>query len=671
MTTRETIDSYYASVNRGDWDTWLTLFQDDVVIDEQLAGHVEGIGILRGAIDVMKTGYARFQNVPKHVVVDGDEAVVVSHISAANAAGVPIEAEVANFFRLEGGKIAYMANFHDTRPFDPFVNQGASNGSSASRNGDGGGSGDYDFIVVGTGSAGAAVANRLSEVSEVSVLALEAGGGEPYPENVKNANLWFTLFGSEIDWGYTSVPQPALGGRVTYEPRGKMPGGSSNLYIMMHIRGHASDYDNWAYNGCPGWSYEECLPYFQRLEDQEDGTNPTGGKGGPIHVSSAKLHSPNPTSQSFLQACYELGFPETDDFNGPQMDGAGWHHINVKDGKRYSTKEGYLDPVAYRTNLTLSTGSQATRLLIEGDRCVGVEYVKDGQRVQARARREVIVCAGAIESPHLLLLSGIGPAGQLKDYGIEVKAPLPGVGENFHNHVLTGVIRECTKPVPEGRQNLSEAALFCKSDPGWAAPDLQIAFVHVPFNIIVGQGHPNSVSILPGVVRPLSRGWVRLSSSDPFVRPRINPNYLAAKSDRDRLVQGVKLARELFATRAFSEWVGQELMPGPDVGTSDEDLIEFVKNTADSYHHQAGSCRMGMDELAVVDPRLRVHGIEGLRIADASVMPAVTTGNCHTGIVMIGERCADMIKQDHGLARVAVAQVRDGKVAYPSGVAVR
>jgi choline dehydrogenase len=195
--------------------------------------------------------------------------------------------------------------------------------------------------------------------------------------------------------------------------------------------------------------------------------------------------------------------------------------------------------------------------------------------------------------------------------------------------------------------------------------------VHVPFNIIVGQGHPNSVSILPGVVRPLSRGWVRLSSSDPTVRPRVNPNYLAAKSDRDRLVQAVKLSREIFATRAFSEWVGQELMPGPDVGTSDDDLNEFVTNNADSYHHQAGSCRMGMDEMAVVDPRLRVHGIEGLRVADASVMPAVPSGNCHAGIVMIGERCADMIKQDHGLTRVAVAQVRDGKVAYPSGVAVR
>jgi choline dehydrogenase len=513
---------------------------------------------------------------------------------------------------------------------------------------------EYDFIVVGTGSAGSCVASRLSEISDVSVLALEAGG-EPYPPNVSNPALWYTLFGTDVDWGYLSIPQKALGGRPTYEPRGKMPGGSSNLYIMMHIRGHASDYDNWAYNGCPGWSYAECLEYFQKLEDQEDDTNPTAGKGGPIHVSSAKLHGPNPTSQAFIDACVELGFPQTDDFNGPQMEGVGWHHINVKDGKRYSTKEGYLDPAAYRENLTLSTHSQATRLLLEGDRCVGVEYVKDGERTEARATREVIVCGGAIESPHILQVSGIGAPEHLKPYGVEVKVELNGVGANFHNHVLTGVIRECTKPVPQGTQNLSESALFWKSDPRWPAPDLQLGFVHVPFNIIVGQGHPNSISILPGVVRPLSRGSVRITSADPLVKPRVNPNYLAAKSDRDRLVQAVRLAREIFATKAFSEWVGQELMPGPEVGTSDEDLNAFVTGNADSYHHQAGSCRMGLDDLAVVDPELRVHGVEGLRVADASVMPAVTSGNCHAGIVMIAERCADMIKQTHGLHRAAVA----------------
>jgi choline dehydrogenase len=302
-----------------------------------------------------------------------------------------------------------------------------------------------------------------------------------------------------------------------------------------------------------------------------------------------------------------------------------------------------------RGNLTISTNSMATRLLFEGNRCVGVEYVQDGETKTAKATREVIVCGGAIESPKLLMLSGIGPADHLAEHGIDTLVDLPGVGQNFHNHVLTGVIRECKQPVPQGNLNLSESALFTKSDPGWVGPDLQIAFVHVPFDIIVGQGHPNSVTILPGVVRPMSRGWIKLASSDPMEKPLINPNYLGAQSDADRLVQAVKLSRDIFATEAFSEWVGDELLPGPDV-KSDDDLYEFVRNRADSYHHQAGSCKMGSDQMAVVDPQLRVYGIEGLRVADASVYPFVPSGNCHSGILVIGEKCADMIKEAHGLS---------------------
>ena len=507
---------------------------------------------------------------------------------------------------------------------------------------------EYDFIVVGAGAGGSVVANRLSENSDVNVLLLEAGGSE-IPENVRNPGLWFTLFGTDVDWGYNSTPQPGLNDRQTYEPRGRIPGGSSNLYIMMHIRGHRSDYDNWAYNGCPGWAYDDVLPYFQKSEDQEDDTNPTAGKGGGISVINAKDHNPNPTSQAFIDACLELGFPPTDDFNGPNMEGTGWHHINVRDGKRHGANEAYIEPIVNRKNFALSTNSYATRLLFEDNRCVGVEYVQNGETKTARASREVIVAGGALESPKLLMLSGIGPADHLKEFDIDVKVDLPGVGQNFHNHVLTGVIRECKKPVPQGHLNLSESALFLKSDPGWVGPDLQIAFVHVPFDIIVGQGHPNSVSILPGVVRPMSRGWIKLASADPMEKPLVNPNYLGAESDLDRLVQATKLSRDIFATEAFSDWVGDELLPGPDVKT-DEQLREFVKNRADSYHHQSGSCKMGSDEMAVVDPQLRVYGVEGLRIADASVFPVVPSGNCHSGILMIGEKCADMIKQDHGLS---------------------
>jgi choline dehydrogenase len=506
----------------------------------------------------------------------------------------------------------------------------------------------HDVIVVGSGSAGSVMANRLSEVEGLGVLVLEAGGPE-IPPNVDDPSLWYTLMGSPVDWGHQSVPQRHMDGRRTHEPRGKLPGGSSNLYIMMHIRGHPADFDAWAYAGCPGWAFRDVLPYFQRLEDQEDDTNPTAGHGGMIRVANAGRHQPNPTSATFIAACRELGHPETADFNGPQMVGAGWHHVNIKDGRRHSCRVAYLEPAARRPNVTLLTGATATRLLLEDGRCRGVEYVRAGERRTAYAEHEVIVAAGAIDSPKLLLLSGIGDPSELGASGVEPRLALPGVGRNFHNHVLCGVIVEGAQPVPPPHQNLSESSLFLRSSPGWPVPDLQVAFVHVPFDIIVGQGHPNAISILPGVVRPLSRGSVRLASADPQDPPLVDPNYLAVDADLDRLVQGVRLARDIFATRAFSAWVGAELMPGPEVQGPDA-LAAFVRQKADSYHHQAGSCKMGLDDLSVVDPELRVHGVRGLRVVDASVMPAVPSGNCHAAIVMIAEKASDLVKRSLGAA---------------------
>jgi choline dehydrogenase len=520
----------------------------------------------------------------------------------------------------------------------------------------------FDYVIVGGGTAGSVLANRLSEDPDTRVLVLEAGGSF-VPANVDIAPLWYTLLGSEVDWGYQTVPQPQLNGRRVYEPRGKLPGGSSNLYIMMHVRGHPSDFDSWAHQGAAGWSYADLLPYFAKLEAQADPTDERIGTTGPQRVTNAGGPDAHPMSQVFIDACVELGYPQVPDFNGPQMLGTGWHHIDVEDGRRQGALQAFLEPALPRPNLTLRTDARVTGLMFEDTTCVGVEYRQseparpsgDGRMLapvglaepgdqRVRAAREVIVCLGAIDSPKLLLLSGIGDPDRLRLLDIPVVAPLPGVGENFHDHVLTGLISETIDPVAPGKQNLSESALFTVSQPGMIAPDLQLAFVHVPFDIIVGQQHPNAVSILPGVVRPQSRGTVRLESADPFTAPLVDPNYLGDRSDLDRLVQAVALAREVFATLAFRAHLKGELMPGGEVRTS-ADIERFVRARADCYHHQAGSCRIGIDDLAVVDPRLRVRGVENLRVVDASVMPTVPSGNCHTAVAAIAERAGDLVKE--------------------------
>jgi choline dehydrogenase len=521
----------------------------------------------------------------------------------------------------------------------------------------------FDYIIVGGGTAGSVLASRLTEMDGVSVLLLEAGQAE-ITDAVTSPQRWNQVLLTDLDWAYMSEPQPGLHGTRVYSAAGRGLGGSSNLYHMMHTRGRPADYDAWAYAGCPGWSYSDVLPFLQRLENQTDGTNPTAGHDGPLTVTNAK-DTGNPVSATFLAACAELGFPEVDDFNSAAF-GAGWHHVNVRDGQRCGAYRAYLEPALRRDNLSTRTGALATSLLFTGQRCTGVRYLHDGSETISHASQEVIVCAGAIQSPKLLLLSGIGDPGRLADAGVTPWLDLPGVGENFCDHPLViGPVGYLDEAPPDPRGQVTEVALFTGSAPGLPVPDLEICLVHrAPFgekffeNVIkrVQTGEPLTdvqqlvdprvILALPGLVRPFSRGSVRLAGRDPTASPRISANYYGDSADLDRTVTMVEIAREIYHTQAFKkEWELTELAPGPDVRTRSK-LADWVVANTGSYYHFAGSCKMGTDDMAVVDSRLRVRGTEGLRVVDASVMPSLTSSNPHTSVVMIAERAAEFIRQE-------------------------
>lgn len=521
----------------------------------------------------------------------------------------------------------------------------------------------HDYVIVGGGTAGSVIAARLTEQDDVTVAVLEAGGAE-VTEAVEDPARWNEVLLTELDWAYMSEPQPGLNGRRVYSASGRGLGGSSNVYHMMHTRGRPSDYDGWARGGASGWAYADVLPYLQMSESQRDGTNPTAGRDGPINVLNAK-DTGNPISQAFIDACVELGYPELDDLNAGSS-GVGWHHVDIRDGKRCGVRAGYLEPALGRPNLTIHTATMATGLLFEGERCVGVTYLQDGQTTTIRAGREVIVCAGAIQSPKLLMLSGIGDPEHLREVGVPLRVDLPGVGRNFHDHPLTiGPIGYLAHPGADPRGQVTEVGLFWGSAPDVQVPDLEICLVHrAPFgdqffaSVIkrvetgepVPPAHqlvdPRVILALPGLVQPLSRGWVRLASADPTAHPRINANYFGERADLERMTMMVQMARDIYATRTFADgWELAEVGPGPQVTTPGE-LEAWVIENVGSYYHFAGSCKMGVDPMAVVDPRLRVRGVDGLRVADASVMPAITSTNPHTTVVMIGERAADFLNQD-------------------------
>ena len=533
---------------------------------------------------------------------------------------------------------------------------------------------EFDYIIVGAGSAGCVLANRLSEDPDCSVLVLEAGGRDWNPLIHIPLGTGKLVRSRLHGWGYYTEPEPHLDNRELFWPRGKVVGGSSSVNSMIYIRGHPRDYDQWAQLGNPGWSFADVLPYFKRSEGHESRSGVRHGTAGPLTVSRSS--SDNPLYKAFVDACLQAGHPPCDDFNGESQHGAGRYDFTIRNGRRCSAAVAYLHPVLDRDNLTLRVRALTRRVLLEGGRAVGIEYLQGGRVKTVRARREVLLSGGALNSPQVLMLSGIGDADDLNAVGIEPKHQLPGVGKNLQDHLDVPVQHACTEPitlhslvrVDRAAIAMLQAAMF-RSGPATSFPAEGGAFVHsrpglerpdLQWHLLLGLGSKRvRVPLLSALNRdpleregftcrichlhPDSRGRLTLRSDNPRDRVRIFANYLSADGDLAALRSGVKLAREMFQQAAFDRFKGEELAPGPEVQT-DAEIDAWIRSIAETIYHPVGTCKMGVDEMAVVDPELKVRGVEALRVVDASIMPILIGGNTNGPTMMIAEKAADFIR---------------------------